>query len=132
MKSVLATEIGGCGGQPVLVLRGDIDLATAPQFEAACSRLAAFTDRLILDLGGVEFMDSSGLSVLVIANNKPLCQQMHPSPGAAGRHTLWLAGWIRRAMRPSTLFATIELKVSLGPSPNTYESVQHHGVASTR
>jgi anti-sigma B factor antagonist len=69
MEGNLRTEEVCPDGQVVLAVRGDIDMATAAQFEAACARLAATTDRLILDFSGVEFMDSSGLKVLVTAHH---------------------------------------------------------------
>jgi anti-anti-sigma factor len=56
------------GSVPVLVLRGDLDLAGAAVVERALaeaeeSRPAA----LVLDLREVTFMDSSGLRVLIVA-----------------------------------------------------------------
>jgi anti-anti-sigma factor len=44
-----------------VVVRGDIDLATAPELEAVCE---TSNGRLALDLSGVRFMDSSGLRSL--------------------------------------------------------------------
>jgi anti-anti-sigma factor len=49
----------------VVVIRGEVDMATAPQL-AEC--LAALADRnVVVDLSGVPFLDSSALSVLVHA-----------------------------------------------------------------
>ena len=53
------------GGDAVLLVKGEVDMATAPQL-AAC--LADHTDRnLVVDLSEVPFLDSSGISVLVHA-----------------------------------------------------------------
>ncbi|MEV6723900.1 STAS domain-containing protein [Streptomyces xanthochromogenes] len=53
---------------PVVEVTGDLDHATAPQLRG---QLAALTiqpgQRLVLDLGGLEFMDSSGISALIVA-----------------------------------------------------------------
>jgi len=51
---------------PVMTVRGEVDLASAPKLAAAMSELM---DRghthVAVDLGPVEFIDSSGLGVLV-------------------------------------------------------------------
>ena len=53
-----------------VIARGDIDLATAPDFEAFLGDLVAQGARVIvIDAAGVEFLDSSGIRVLVQASN---------------------------------------------------------------
>lgn len=58
-----------------LVLRGDLDIASAGQLEAvireACS---SGTPGLVLDLGEVTYMDSSGLRVIIAAGR--LCEEL--------------------------------------------------------
>ncbi|KKL84962.1 hypothetical protein LCGC14_1959510 [marine sediment metagenome] len=53
-------------GIPVIEVHGEVDVYTAPKLK---SRILDLTDSqkydLIIDLNGVEFMDSSGLGVLV-------------------------------------------------------------------
>ena len=58
------------GKRPVLVLDGDLDLATAPQLAAVAMALVeAGAPDLIMDAGKLAFCDSSGLTVFVqIAN----------------------------------------------------------------
>src|SRR6266498_5072738 len=56
---------------PCLVIAGEIDLATAPAFEAAAvALLDEKPAALILDFGGVRFCDSSGIGVLVRLYNR--------------------------------------------------------------
>jgi anti-sigma B factor antagonist len=59
-------EVRGQPTQPVLRIVGEIDVATAPVVR---KELAALVNdgaqRIILDLDGVAFIDSSGLGVLV-------------------------------------------------------------------
>jgi anti-anti-sigma factor len=58
-------------GVPVLVLRGDIDLETAPDLRNALQRLrdnGATT--VVLDAKAVEFLDSVGISVLIAARQR--------------------------------------------------------------
>ena len=55
------------GPTTTIAVIGDLDPATAPELEAA---IVAVTDdasvtRIVLDLGGVNFLDSSGLRVFV-------------------------------------------------------------------
>ncbi|WP_329200964.1 MULTISPECIES: STAS domain-containing protein [unclassified Streptomyces] len=56
---------------PVLRVTGDLDFDTAPQLRQAVDALAlAPGDLLVLDLGGLEFCDSSGISALITAHNR--------------------------------------------------------------
>lgn len=59
------------GGRAIrLQLVGEVDMATVPIFEEAfLSALDEAQDRIVIDLSGVEFMDSSGLNALVRARN---------------------------------------------------------------
>ena len=54
------------GGVPIVVVRGEIDVATAPQLR---DRLRAMTETnpplSVVDLSAVTFLDSTGLGVLV-------------------------------------------------------------------
>jgi anti-sigma B factor antagonist len=47
-----------------IIVRGDVDAATAPQLEAAIP----LTGSVWLDCSGVTFLDSSGLGVIVTAH----------------------------------------------------------------
>lgn len=60
--------INSDAGHPaVLRLSGDIDFFTEDEFRAEAERLLddSEIDRLVVDLGDVDVMDSSGLSLLV-------------------------------------------------------------------
>jgi anti-sigma B factor antagonist len=50
-----------------LVVKGELDIANAPHLDAALERAFAEADDVVLDLSGVEFIDSSGLYAVVIA-----------------------------------------------------------------
>lgn len=67
----LKAEVREVGGVPVLELHGEIDLSTAAVFKETAYRVieSGKTD-LIIDLNGLEFMDSTGLGVLVAALKK--------------------------------------------------------------
>jgi anti-sigma B factor antagonist len=53
----------------VLCARGELDMASAPELDAALVRLAAEDglEAVVLDLSGLDFMDSSGLRTVVVA-----------------------------------------------------------------
>lgn len=50
----------------VLAVTGELDVATAPRLRREAVRLVSGGDvNLILDLGGVDFLDSTGLGVII-------------------------------------------------------------------
>ncbi|MGH2899697.1 MAG: STAS domain-containing protein, partial [Solirubrobacteraceae bacterium] len=69
-------EEGSDDGAHVLIVRGEIHVSTAPEF---AQRLSAAIDSgkiaIVLDMAAVEFIDSTGLSVLL--NGLRLVTQMH-------------------------------------------------------
>lgn len=48
-----------------VALYGELDLSTAAEIEAAICSAVALRKRVIVDLRGVDFMDSSGVAVLL-------------------------------------------------------------------
>jgi anti-anti-sigma factor len=63
--SVSATERSG---RVVVLVRGELDLATAPELEKVVSDSLDAGDEVAVDLRELEFMDSTGLRVLVSAH----------------------------------------------------------------
>jgi anti-sigma B factor antagonist len=62
----LAISTRGDASRPVVELRGEIDLATCGQLREALDRLVADGTAVIdLDMAGVGFIDSSGLTVMM-------------------------------------------------------------------
>ncbi len=58
-------------GMPVLRARGEIDVASAPEFHASLYDLIGqHADTIVVDLSGVSFIDSTGLGVLVGAETQ--------------------------------------------------------------
>jgi anti-sigma B factor antagonist len=49
----------------VLEVRGEVDAYSAPQLREALREMDGREARLLVDLNGVDFMDSSGLGVLI-------------------------------------------------------------------
>ncbi len=67
----LHTQVKEVGGIPVVELEGEIDLSTAAVFKETVYKVieSGHTD-VVIDLNGLEFMDSTGLGVLVAALKK--------------------------------------------------------------
>jgi anti-sigma B factor antagonist len=58
---------GECEGRVVVVLRGELDVSDAASVAAALTAVAASGRQIIVDLAGLEFIDSSGLAALARA-----------------------------------------------------------------
>jgi anti-anti-sigma factor len=57
-------------GRAWLTLRGELDLATAPDLEHLVTERVDTGREVVVDLRGLEFMDSSGIRVLVAAHTR--------------------------------------------------------------
>jgi anti-anti-sigma factor len=67
----LSIETREDAGVQVLALAGEFDLASVQAFESELSKVeAAGAAVVVVDLGGLEFMDSSGLRALVMADQR--------------------------------------------------------------
>ena len=67
----LIVDVRSEAGHTVLAVTGEIDIHTAHTLQDRLADVVASGERtLIVDLGGVEFLDSSGLSALVGGLNK--------------------------------------------------------------
>jgi anti-anti-sigma factor len=59
------------GAELVVRPRGELDLATVPHVaEATAQAVGGEVDRLVLDLGSLDFMDSSGLRYVIIEHDR--------------------------------------------------------------
>lgn len=88
------------GGTFWIELYGELDLATAPTLvhELQAARESA-ADRVVIDLSGLEFMDSSGLHVLITAR----------ADAAAGGYELTLTRGSRTVQRLFAVAGCTEL-----------------------
>jgi len=71
MQSHFDVTVANEAGATIVALTGELDIAAAPSLEERLETI--FSDapaRLIFDLRGLEFIDSTGLSVLVKANQR--------------------------------------------------------------
>jgi anti-sigma B factor antagonist len=67
---------------PVISLRGELDLGCVDRARDDIEPfLTPQTRQVVFDLGGLRFMDSSGIALLVqVANRVPSVEVRHPSP----------------------------------------------------
>lgn len=70
------------GGSTVVTIRGDLDIVTSPELDECLTEVGQPGSRVILDLAAVDFLDTSGLAVIV----------GHWKKAEAGGGTLVLAG----------------------------------------
>lgn len=58
-------------GSAIVEVRGELDLATAPQLDEVIGRLLSQGhSRIVLDLHGVDFIDSVGITALLTAHRR--------------------------------------------------------------
>lgn len=67
MQSHFKTEVRTAGSATVITLVGELDLASSADLEQVLEQ-ASGAENLVLDLRELEFIDSTGLSVLVKAH----------------------------------------------------------------
>ena len=75
-------------GRTHLTLRGELDLATAPELEQLVNERLDAGEEVVVDLRALEFMDSSGIRVLVAAHARAgrsgtRLIVVRPAPGTA-------------------------------------------------
>jgi anti-anti-sigma factor len=84
-------------GRAVVLVRGELDLATAPDLEGAVTAGLDAGKDVVVDLRELDFMDSSGLRVLVAAHARARRDGgrfaiVRPLPGGAVARILSVAG----------------------------------------
>ena len=71
MQSHFRLEVRSQGQATIIRVSGELDLASSPALQEELDRVAASDARLlIIDLRALDFMDSTGLSVLVRAHQR--------------------------------------------------------------
>jgi len=70
MTSAFSTSTEPAASGPVLTVRGELDVATAPRLRAHIAGLTLTPGQLlVVNLADVSFCDSSGISALIAARN---------------------------------------------------------------
>jgi anti-anti-sigma factor len=91
-------------GVRVIAVSGELDLSTAPRLEAPMeAAIAGEGSRLLIDLSGCEFIDSTGIALIVRA-----WQQLGGSNNGDSRFALCgLGNQVRRLLEVSGLEASL-------------------------
>jgi anti-sigma B factor antagonist len=79
----------------VVAVRGELDVVNSQQFDDYLAEASAGTDRVVLDLSAVDFMDTSALAVVVSHWRRQVeAGGMFLLAGARYRYTkaLWITG----------------------------------------
>jgi anti-sigma B factor antagonist len=79
----------------VVAVRGELDVVNSKQFDDYLAEASAATDRVVLDLSAVDFMDTSALAVVVSHWRRQVdAGGMFLLAGARYRYTkaLWITG----------------------------------------
>jgi anti-sigma B factor antagonist len=108
---VHVSVIGNLDDSVVVAVRGNLDIDSATMLETALDQvLVRPLPRVVVDLSGVEFCDSTGLSAFVVGHNRAV---------AAG-------GWLRLAAPNdwmSRLLDTVGLTRRLGVYPGVADAL---------
>jgi anti-anti-sigma factor len=64
-EAPFGVDVSESGDTFELVVSGELDMTTVPEFEAALAELPAGPWRVVIDLRGVSFMDSAGVHAFI-------------------------------------------------------------------
>jgi len=66
----LSMVVDATGMVPILQLVGELDISTAPGLREQLMQLLIMDGDIVVDLSGLTFMDSSGISALIVAHKR--------------------------------------------------------------
>jgi anti-sigma B factor antagonist len=66
----LSMVVDATGSVPILQLVGELDISSAPALRQQLTELLTSDGDVVVDLSGLTFMDSSGISVLIVAHKR--------------------------------------------------------------
>ena len=99
------------GSVTVVTIRGDLDIVNSGRFDDCLKQARAVTKRIILDLAGVDFMDTSALAVIV-GHWKKLKTEGGTLILAGARYRYTKSLWITGLADRLPLYDTAELAIA--------------------
>jgi anti-sigma B factor antagonist len=103
------------GASLVIKVQGDIDIVTSGQFDSYLAQARREYQHIILDLAGVDFMDTSSLAVIV-AHWKKLAGQGGTLSLAGARYRYTKTLWITGLANKLPLYDTVDEAVKSVPA----------------
>ena len=91
----------------VITINGDLDLVSSPRLDACLTEVQDGHDRIILDLSGVDFLDTSALAVIV-GHWKTVESRGGMMALAGARHRYTMALWITGLADKLTMYDTVD------------------------
>jgi anti-sigma B factor antagonist len=70
----LSMAVDATGSVPIVQLVGELDISSVPALRQQLTELLASDGDVVVDLSGLTFMDSSGISVLIVAHKRARSQ----------------------------------------------------------
>jgi anti-sigma B factor antagonist len=95
VPTILSIQAESRNGIPVVTVAGEIDLSTAPRLAEAMKRALVPGAPLIVNLAGVEFIDSAGTHALAVAD--------HAATEGGGRLLIVTSEFVARVLEVSGL-----------------------------
>lgn len=113
----LASEFQGAS--LVITVQGDLDIVTSQQFDDCLNQARRKHPHIILDLSGVDFMDTSSLAVIV-THWKALTRQGGVLALAGARYrqtkTLWITGLASRLPLYDSVAEAVQAAATVQPA----------------
>ena len=103
------------GDSLVVVVRGDLDVVTGPQFDEYLTAARRQNDHIVLDLSGVDFLDTSSLAVIV-GHWKALVTAGGTLALAGARYRYAKSLWITGLADRLPLYETVDQAVEALPA----------------
>jgi anti-anti-sigma factor len=103
------------GESLIVVVRGDLDVVTSPQFDEFLTAARQRSARIVLDLSGVDFMDTSSLAV-IIGHWKALVAAGGTLALAGARYRYTKSLWITGLADRLPLYDTVDKAIAAEPA----------------
>jgi len=116
------------GASVVASVRGELDVVSSQRFDDFLAEAAAVSDRVVLDLSGVDFMDTTALAVIVGHWRRQVAADgLFFLAGARYRYTkaLWITGLADRLPMYETVHEALAAARTGSPEPGAEAASGH-------